>query len=64
MNEIPDGAMPIGEITIRYWLNEDGHPIVTVDRPGFDVIPALSQLGMVAFANDDVMHGDHGGDDE
>lgn len=48
-------AFPVGRIVISYFLDEDGQPKVNVDRPDFDTIPALVQLGMVAYANYDVM---------
>lgn len=62
--ELPDGAMPIGVITAIYSLAANGEPIVTVNRPGFDIIPAVVQLGIVALIHEDVMHDPAGDDSE
>lgn len=62
--DLPDGSLPIGTISIHYYLGDDGHPYVQVDRPEFDVIPALSQLGMIAFTQDYILHGGPEDDDE
>lgn len=50
-------AFPVGRIVISYFLDEDGQPKVNVDRPDFDVIPALVQLGIVRYADYSIMHG-------
>ena len=56
--DLPDGSLPIGTIAIHYYLGDDGHPYVQIDRPDFDVIPALSQLGMVAFCENAILNGE------
>lgn len=55
--DLPAGSLPIGTITIQYYLGDDGQPYVDVTRPGFNQIPALCQIGMVVFAQNDIMNG-------
>lgn len=62
-----DDTIPIGEITIAYYLDTDGTPIVSTDLPGTDDIPAVVQLGMLEMARDTLLrtiNGDPMGDDE
>lgn len=52
-----DGHMLIGSIHLNYYLDETGRPYIEVDNPEFDVIPAVVQVGMVAFAQDQILRG-------
>jgi len=66
VTDLPEGAVPIGAITITYWLDPDGEAIVTTDLPDATEVPFVVQLGMVEMARQSVWHraGDDEGDDE
>ncbi len=48
----------IGSITGTYFLDANGNMRVSVDRPDFDVIPPLVQLGIVELIRENVLHGE------
>lgn len=60
-------SMDLGRITVRYWLTDDGQPIVSVDVEPEDPqqLPILTQLGMLDLARDTLLHpADSAGDTE
>jgi hypothetical protein len=64
MTELPEGALPIGEIIIRYYLDDDGAPMIQIDLPDTDSVPAVVQLGMLDLARDSILHGPDDEDEE
>lgn len=55
--ELTDGAIPIGTITITEWLASDGETMITSDCPEFTVIPLATQLGMLELIKESLLRG-------
>lgn len=64
--EIPEGVILMGAIEIRYFVGDDGHPIVATsvtgpsgqdhDRPSY--FEAVAMIGMAQGTLDDIYQGD------
>lgn len=51
----------MGEMKLTYKLPEQGDPLVGIEIPDFDEIPAVTQLGMLVMAAAEILFGE---DDE
>ena len=51
----PDGGLTVGTIEISYTIESDGDVTTSVLFADFDVVPFVTQLGLLAIAKDTLL---------